>query len=304
MRKLPVLSLFLTGIIAFSSFSPIYAAETSSNSIVQSAQKYIGFSLERYGPGDFIYYTLKDQGISVSKNLSTQYQQGTPISISQLEPGDVAYFGTSNTNLFASGVYLGNDQIAVAYKPYGEVKVFSTKNSVIQKNLEGLRRFDSSVKPAPDNPESSKPIGSNVQKALIDAGLKYLGTPYEYSSSRSNTRTFDCSDFVRQVYLDAVGLDLGRGGATSQYTYLKKAGASIKTDWRDLEVGDIMIFMPYRGTSKDDYKNNRDSIGHSGIYMGDGKILHTYSKESGGVRINEIKGHWEYRFIAGGSPLK
>lgn len=308
MRKLPIFSLFLTGVITLSSFSPIYAAETSSNPIVQSAQKYIGFSLKNYDAADFIYYTLKDQGITVSKNLTTQYQQGTPVSVSQLKPGDVAYFGTSSTNLFASGVYLGNNQVAVAYKPYGEVKVLSTNSSIVIKNLEGLRRFDSSSNTGGDSqettkPASSKPVNSNVQQALIDAGLKYLGTPYEYSSSRSNTRTFDCSDFVRQVYLDAVGLDLGRGGATSQYNYLKKSGAKIKTDWRDLEVGDIMIFMPYRGTSADKYEDNRDSIGHSGIYMGNGKILHTYSKESGGVRINEIKGHWAYRFIAGGSPL-
>ncbi len=303
MRKLPILSLFLTGIIVCSSFSPIYAAESTSNPIVQSAQKYIGFSLKNYDAGDFIYYTLKDQGISVSQDLSTQYKQGTPVSLSQLNPGDIAFFGTSSSNLFASGIYLGNDQVAVAYKPYGEVKVLSTKSSLIQRNLEGLRRFNSS-NPKPDSQESSKSADSDVQKALIDAGMKYLGTPYEYGSSRSNTRTFDCSDFVRQVYLDAVGLDMGRGGATSQYNYLKKSGAKIKTDWQDLEVGDIMIFMPFRGTSKDAYKDNRDSIGHSGIYMGNGKVLHTYSKDSGGVRINTIEKHWEYRFIAGGSPLK
>ncbi|MCY9667532.1 C40 family peptidase [Paenibacillus alginolyticus] len=47
---------------------------------------------------------------------------------------------------------------------------------------------------------------SNVQntsdraKNIIEKGMKYLGTPYKFGSSRSNTETFDCSDFVRQAF--------------------------------------------------------------------------------------------------------
>ncbi|MEW9668584.1 NlpC/P60 family protein [Ammoniphilus sp. 3BR4] len=300
MKKSKILSLLLAGGIVFSSFTPTYAA--TSNQIAESAQKYIGYSLKYYTAGDFIQYTLKGVGISASDNLSTLYSQGTPVSLSNLKKGDVAFFGSSSSNLIASGVYLGNSQIAVAYKPFGSVKVLSTNDSIVKNNFVGLRSFASSVE---SSPAPKQPTDSSVQDALIKAGLKYLGTPYEYGSSRSNTNTFDCSDFVRQVYLDGVGLDIGRGGATSHYKYLKSMGAEIKTDWRDLEVGDIMFFMPYKGTSKSNYTSDRDSIGHNGIYMGDGKVLHTYSKDSGGVRIDSIVNrHWEFRFIGGGSPLK
>jgi len=305
MRKFPILSLFLSGFIVFSSFSPIEAA-TATNPVVESVDKYIGYSLSKYDAGDFIYYTLRDAGIKVSSNLSTLYKQGTAVPLSKLQPGDVAFFGSSKSNLFASGIYLGNNQVAVAYKPYGKVKVFSIYSSVVQKNYVGLRRYTpTSEVPKTQDPVKEKPSQSSgkIQQSLIDAGMKYLGTPYEYGSSRNDTKTFDCSDFVRQVYLDGVGLDIGRGGATAQYNYLKKVG-DVKRDWRDLEVGDIMIFMDYRGTSKDAYKSNRERVGHSGIYLGDGQVLHTYSKESGGVRINKIERHWDYRFIAGGSPIK
>lgn len=314
MRKFPILSLFLSGFIVFSSFGSIQAA-TVTSPVVNSVQKYIGYSLSKHDEGDFIYYTLKDAGIKASSNLSSLYKQGTSISLSDIQPGDVAFFGSSTSNLFATGIYLGNNRIAIAYKPYGKVKEFSTSDSIVQKNFMGLRRYTTTTEqpskdPVPEKPskdpvkENPSQSDSKTQKALIDAGLKYLGTPYEYGSSRDNTKTFDCSDFVRQVYLDGVGLDLGRGGATSQYNYLKKVGAKIKTDWHDLEVGDIMIFMPYRGTSKDAYEKNREQVGHSGIYLGDGVILHTYSKDSGGVRTNKIERHWEYRFIAGGSPIQ
>ncbi len=304
MKKRKILSLLLAGSIVFSSFSSASAA--TSSQIAASAQKYIGHSLSQHTAGEFIHHTLKGAGISSPKTLNELYRQGTPVSLSNLKTGDVAFFGSSASNLIASGVYLGNNKIAVAYKPYGSVKVLSTNDSVVKNNFVGLRSYattQSPSSPAPSPAKSTTP--SNVQDKLIQAGLKYLGTPYEYGSSRSNTKTFDCSDFTRQVYLDAVGLDMGRGGATSQFKYLKSTGAKIKTNWKDLEKGDLMFFMPYRGTSKSNYTTNRDSIGHSGIYMGDGKVLHTYSKDSGGVRIDSIVNrHWEFRFIGGGSPIK
>lgn len=305
MRKAKVFSLLLCGCLMFSSFTSTYAA--TSDEIANSAQKYIGHSLQNHTAGDFIHYTLKGVGISSSTSLSTLYKQGTPVSNSDVKRGDIAFFGSSSTNLIASGVYLGNNQIAVAYKPYGSVKILSTTNTVVKNNLLGNRSYATTSENTPISPAPTDDVtqpATEAQEALIQAGLEYLGTPYEYGSSRDNTNTFDCSDFVRQVYLDGVGLNLGRGGSSSQYKYLIHSGAEIKTDWRELEKGDIMIFMPYRGTAESNYTTNRTAIGHSGIYMGDGKVLHTYSKDSGGVRIDSIANrHWEYRFIAGGSPL-
>ncbi|MGG4034090.1 SH3 domain-containing C40 family peptidase [Paenibacillus cisolokensis] len=155
--------------------------------------------------------------------------------------------------------------------------------------------------PAPSKPSAS----SKSVEAVIAAGMKYLGTPYEYGSSRSNTRTFDCSDFVRQAFLDGVGLKLP-ADSRSQGKYVKDKGG-IKTNWRNLKRGDLMFFMSYRGSKASAYAGVNKStarITHVGIYLGDGKVLHTYSKESGGVRVDSIVGkHWEYRFLYGGSAL-
>jgi cell wall-associated NlpC family hydrolase len=147
---------------------------------------------------------------------------------------------------------------------------------------------------------------SKTRQNVINAGKKYLGTPYEFGSSRRNTKTFDCSDFVRQAFIDGAGITLPSNSRT-QAAYVKKIGKT-STDWRQLKPGDIMFFMSYKGSSKSDYygiNNSKQRITHNGIYLGNGKILHTYSKKSGGVRIDSIKGkHWEYRFIFGGSALK
>ncbi|MNP51573.1 hypothetical protein D3C76_1459050 [compost metagenome] len=69
-----------------------------------------------------------------------------------------------------------------------------------------------------------------------------------------------------------------------------------------------MFFMSYKGSKASDYRGINKStarITHNGIYLGNGKILQTYSKESGGVRIDKIEGtQWEKRFLFGGSVLK
>jgi len=147
---------------------------------------------------------------------------------------------------------------------------------------------------------------SGARQNVIQKGMKYLGTPYEFGSNRSTTRTFDCSDFVRQAYKEGAGITLPQD-SRSQGSYIKNNG-HYSTNWKNLKPGDIMFFMSYRGDKASSYSGvNKKTvqITHNGIYLGNGKILHTYSKASGGVRIDTIAGkHWEKRFLFGGSVLK
>lgn len=135
---------------------------------------------------------------------------------------------------------------------------------------------------------------------------KYMGTPYEFGSNRNTTKTFDCSDFVRQVYKEALGIVLP-ADSRKQGTYIKDKGG-VKKSISQLQRGDLMFFMSYKGSSASSYKNVnklKERITHVGIYLGNGKIIHTYSKASGGVRIDTVsKTSWEHRFLYGGSVVK
>lgn len=154
------------------------------------------------------------------------------------------------------------------------------------------------------NSGSSESSNASVEK-VISAGMKYLGTPYEFGSDRNSTKTFDCSAFVRRAFKDALGITLP-ADSRQQGTYVKNKGKTV-TSIKDLKRGDLMFFMSYKGSNKSSYSGINKStqrITHVGIYLGDGKILHTYSKESGGVRTDTVTGkHWEYRFLYGGSAL-
>lgn len=154
-----------------------------------------------------------------------------------------------------------------------------------------------------NNASASK--GSAAVEKVIAAGMKYWGTPYEFGASRNSTATFDCSSFVRQAFLDALSVKLP-SDSRQQGDYVKAKG-KVQKDWKKLKRGDLMYFMSYKGTKASAYSGVNKStarITHTGIYLGDGKILHTYSNAGGGVTTSDIAGkHWEYRFLFGGSAL-
>ncbi|CDN45408.1 C40 family peptidase, partial [Paenibacillus sp. P22] len=160
--------------------------------------------------------------------------------------------------------------------------------------------------PQPSTPSagtSLSPQASEQIEAVINAGLKYLGTPYEYGSSRSDTSTFDCSDFVRQAFLDALSLQLpvdSRG----QGQYVLDRGA-YTTDWNSLKRGDLMFFVSSGTKVNSSGPLDSSIITHVGMYLGDNKILQTYSKESGGVQVTTVSptSNWQFRFLFGGSAV-
>jgi peptidoglycan DL-endopeptidase CwlO len=158
------------------------------------------------------------------------------------------------------------------------------------------------VKPNP----AIQPAGGDLANNVIAFGSLFFGTPYEYGSDRSSPNTFDCSDFTRWAFLGALGMDLPKD-SRSQRKYVQQFSKRKYRDLSQAKKGDLLFFMDYKGWQPGSYKgidvyNQRTS--HVGIYMGNGKMLHTASKSTGGVRIDTLAGkHYQYRFQEGGSVL-
>lgn len=144
---------------------------------------------------------------------------------------------------------------------------------------------------------------TDAAELVIAAGMKYMGTPYEFGSNRYDTTTFDCSDFVRHAFMQGIGQRIP-GDSRSQGDHVRSVG-KISYDWSTLQRGDLMFFMSYKGYKASSYEGidkTTERITHVGIYLGDGQVLHTYSIDSGGVRIDSLEGStWDYRFLFGGS---
>ncbi|MFD2369783.1 C40 family peptidase [Brevibacillus sp. GCM10020057] len=280
-----------------------------AKTLVGKSYKYGALGPNSFGSAGLATYIYKQVGIKIDDTIAKLYKAGEKVAVNDVQEGDLLFFSsTGKGSPSFMGIYVGNGQYV--YSSEGQKAVVLKNLADYTKKLLGARRVlpaDSGTT-TPDSGQTTPDPGTpsaSIGDKVIEAGLKYLGTPYEYSSTRANKKTMDCSEFTMWAYLDGAGIDMGKGGAKSQANYVKSHG-SYTTDINKLKKGDLVFFMSYKGYKKSDYKNidvAKQSITHVGIYMGDDKLLQTFSKESGGVKITDFKGtHWEYRFIMGGRP--
>lgn len=97
-----------------SSASAVPVSVTGSQ-ILAEAQKYLGCPYRTGGASPsgfdcsgFVYYVLKQLGLSPYRTPSEQYQMGTSVEKSALRVGDLVFFGSGR--ITHSGIYAGNGQ--------------------------------------------------------------------------------------------------------------------------------------------------------------------------------------------------
>ncbi len=117
------------------------------------------------------------------------------------------------------------------------------------------------------------------QKAsdLVVNAMGFLGVPYRRGGNHAETG-FDCSGFVRAMFEQSVGLVLPRRA-------IEQAAATEVIDRQDLQPGDLVF-----------YNTMRQKFSHVGIYVGDGKFIHS-PKPGQRVRVEDMRqAYWERRF--------
>ena len=112
---------------------------------------------------------------------------------------------------------------------------------------------------------------------LVVNAMGFLGVPYKRGGNSAETG-FDCSGFVRAIYQQTVGLVLPRRAD-------QQAASTQVIDKKELQPGDLVFFNTMRRT-----------FSHVGIYVGDGKFIH--SPRSGSeVRVEDMRqSYWQRRF--------
>lgn len=120
------------------------------------------------------------------------------------------------------------------------------------------------VDPTPSEPTTTPtPTLPSGDTSIVESAEAYLGVPYKWGGTTD--KGMDCSGFVQKAYEDA-GYSIGR---TTQIQSLE--GKEVE----DYLPGDILCF----GRSK-------WNIFHTGIYIGDGKFIHSSSPE--GVVVSDL----------------
>lgn len=127
--------------------------------------------------------------------------------------------------------------------------------------------FNKPMEPAPSEPvATSTPTPTSTPSgdtSIVESAEAYLGVPYKWGGTTD--KGMDCSGFVQKAYEDA-GYSIGR---TTQIQAFE--GKEVE----EYAPGDILCFG-----------RSRQNIVHTGIYIGDGKFIHSSSPE--GVIVSEL----------------
>ena len=114
---------------------------------------------------------------------------------------------------------------------------------------------------------------------MVISAMNFLGVPYRRGGTDERTG-FDCSGFTRHIFEKSLGLVLPRR-ADEQAT--ASGFIAIKRD--ELRPGDLVFFNTLRRT-----------FSHVGIYVGDGKFIHS-PRSGGSVRVEDMRqSYWQNRF--------
>ena len=132
-------------------------------------------------------------------------------------------------------------------------------------------------------------VSTRASELVVNA-MGFLGVPYKRGGNNAETG-FDCSGFVRSIYEQSVGLLLPRKAE-------QQAAATQQIEKNDLQPGDLVFFNTLKR-----------AFSHVGIYVGDGKFIHS-PKPGAEVRVESMGvSYWQSRFngarrVAGAQPAQ
>jgi hypothetical protein len=122
----------------------------------------------------------------------------------------------------------------------------------------------------------------NLPDQLLRKACGYLDTPYRRGGSLQSGRATDCSGFVQHVYKKS-HIDLPR----SSPEQAQEGRLVARTmDFSKLMAGDLLFF-----------RRGGRHIGHVGIYMGEGKMIHASSQRRGVIITDLRQSYYQDTFV-------
>jgi len=151
------------------------------------------------------------------------------------------------------------------------------------------------------------PAFTTWQKRVLKTAVRFIGFPYVWGGMSEKTEApfgvqarggFDCSGFVWRVYKlqtypSGATLNATINGRTT-YQMSGEVPRSKRIAFANLAPGDLLFFGPKGPRSKP------SSIGHTGIYLGSGWMIHSSGQ---GVAVVPLTGWYRNSFAWGRRPL-
>ena len=155
------------------------------------------------------------------------------------------------------------------------------KRKVVTKTTEKTYKYSNSfskmnAKNNTLNSKLSEEEKNNLRYQIIEYAKKFVGNPYVYGGT-SLTKGTDCSGYTMKIY--------GHFGYSLPRVAISQASVGKRVSYKELLPGDIVVYH---------YSNGG---GHVGIYIGNGKMVHAGTPQTG-IEITKIfKGNKTYQRI-------
>lgn len=170
-------------------------------------------------------------------------------------------------------------------EPLGPQKAVSPSktNSTFDRQMAPQRRggddYSSAVQPSENAPIYPR---WNFPELVLTLAKRYEGGDYRLGANLETSSATDCSGFVQYVCQNFM-VDLPR--CSSEQAHVGKTVTS-QMDFSKMLPGDLLFFS--RGGR---------SVGHVGIYMGNGKMIHASSPRSGIIVTNLNQPYYLNTFV-------
>ena len=247
-------------------------------------------------------------GPGTNYSILGTYQNGTPLTVTGTENGwsKVTIGGTSGyirSDYVSGGAdsktgYIkGNDvrlrsgagtsySILGTYNNGTPLTITGTSGDWTAVTINGVKGYVNSAYVSTTKTEGGNGGGStpstSIGETIVATAKQYMGAPYVYGGMSPSG--FDCSGFVNYVS-KRCGYSMSRV-ASSIYnnngTYVEKA---------NLQIGDLVFFA-----------SNSSSIGHVGIYIGNGQFIHS-SSGAGCVVISDLSSSYYLKNYVGAKRI-
>lgn len=143
---------------------------------------------------------------------------------------------------------------------------------------------DDTADPAQATSDSPR---DQLRQSLVDLAMNLRNIRY-VNGGRDPSTGFDCSGFVRYVFSRALGLHLPTNSA-HQFV------AGVKVKRADMKAGDLVFFRTAG-------RNGRGRVSHVGMYIDNGKFIHSPSSGET-VRVDRLdNSYWSKRFAGAKRP--
>ena len=217
---------------------------------------------------------LKVNGTWYRFEASGKMSEKTNLSVGQIKNCDYLNLRSSaSTSGSIVGTMYNNEYIEILEKNNnGWYKVQTGKNTI------GCAsgKYITLLTQGNINHDTGVSSNSKVEK-VINIAKQQLGKPYGWGAEGPNS--FDCSGLVYYSYKNGAGITLPRASKS-------QASAGRYVSKSNLKAGDLVFF-----------NTNGKGISHVGIYIGDGKMIHS-TKPGDVVKTTSINSsYYKNRFV-------